>query len=144
MKQLKHRYCRCRPLVVTFVYYEFGPLSCATKLTKVPHYCTNYCRDWNCSPVISHGDICNLISWHLSFLGCKRHQAARPDCLVLLCSAMKTGNRPTTLVDSDKFFNLQKGIQENNTELLRKNYNSNKNLMGAAHLRPTWWYLRTA
>ena len=24
MNQLKHRYCRCRPLVVTFVYYEFG------------------------------------------------------------------------------------------------------------------------
>ena len=88
--------------------------------------------------MISHGDICNLISWHLSFLGCKRHQAARPDCLVLLCSAMKTGNRPTTLVDSDKFFNLQKGTQENNTELLRKNYNSNKNHMGAARLRPTW------
>ena len=34
MKQLKHRYCRCRPLVVTFVYYEFGTLSCATKLGR--------------------------------------------------------------------------------------------------------------
>ena len=57
MKQLKHRYYRCRPLVVTFVYYEFGTLSCVTKLTKVPHFCTNYCRDRNCSPVISPGDI---------------------------------------------------------------------------------------
>ena len=91
MKQLKHRYCHCRPLVVTFVYYEYGPLSCATKLTKVPHFCTDYCRDWNYSPVISPGDIWTLISWHLSFWGCKRHQAARPDSLVLLCSAMKKG-----------------------------------------------------
>ena len=90
MKQLKHRYCRCRPLIVTFVYYEFGTLSCATKLMKVPHFCTNYCRDWNCSPMISPGDIWTLITWHLSFWGCKRHQAARPDSLVLLCSAMKS------------------------------------------------------
>ena len=71
MKQLKHRYCRCRPLVVTFVYHEFGTLCCATKLAKVPHFCTNYCSDWKCSPVISSGDICSLISWHLSFWGCK-------------------------------------------------------------------------
>ena len=54
---------------MTFVYYEFGTLSCATKLTKVPHFCTNYCRDWNCSPVMSPGDIWTLIGWHLSFLG---------------------------------------------------------------------------
>ena len=33
MKQFKLRYCRCRPLVVPFVYYEFGTLSCAIKLT---------------------------------------------------------------------------------------------------------------
>ena len=71
MKQLKHRYCCCRPLVVTFVYHEFGTLCCATKLAKVPHFCTNYCSDWKCSPVISSGDICSLISWHLSFWGCK-------------------------------------------------------------------------
>ena len=102
MKQLKHRYCRCRPLVVTFVYYECGTLSCATKLAKVPLFCTNYCRDWKCSPVISPGDICSLIGWHLSFWGCKRRQAARPDSLVLLCSAMKKGNRPTTLVYNDQ------------------------------------------
>ena len=88
MKQLKHRYCRCRPLVVTFVCYEFSTLSCATKLAKVPHFCEKYCRDWKCSPAISPGDICSLISWHPSFWGCKRHQAARPDSLVLLCSAM--------------------------------------------------------
>ena len=61
----------CKTLVVTFVYYEFGTLSCVTKLTKVPHFCTNYCRDWNCSPVISPGDIWTLIGWHLSIWGCK-------------------------------------------------------------------------
>ena len=27
MKQLKHRYYRCRPLIVTFVYCEFGTLN---------------------------------------------------------------------------------------------------------------------
>ena len=70
----------------------------------------------------------NLISWHLSFWGCKRHQAARPDSLVLLCSAMKKGNRPTTLAYSDNF----------SLNCLAKNYNSNKNHMGAAPLRPTW------
>ena len=70
----QHRYCRCRPLVVTFVYHEFGTLSCATKLAKVTHFWTNYCRDWKCSPVISPGDICSLISWRLSFWGCKRQE----------------------------------------------------------------------
>ena len=45
MKQLKHRYCCCRPLVVTFVYYPFGTLSCATKLEKVPLFCTKYSID---------------------------------------------------------------------------------------------------
>ena len=60
----KHRYCRCRPPVVTFVYCEFGTLSCATKLEKVPHFCTKYSRDWQCSPVISPDDIGALISWH--------------------------------------------------------------------------------
>ena len=34
---------------------------------------------------------------------------------------MKTGNRPTTLADSDTFFNLQKGTKENNTQPLSKN-----------------------
>ena len=64
--------------------------------------------------MISPDDIWALISWYLSFWGCKRHQAARPDS------------------------NLQKGTKENNTQPLRKNYNSNKNHMGAARLRPTW------
>ena len=49
MKQLKHRYCHCRPLVATHVYnefyYEFSTLSCAAKLDKVPHFCTKYSRD---------------------------------------------------------------------------------------------------
>ena len=40
----KHRYCRCRPLFVTFVYCEFSTLSCATKLEKVPHFCTKYSK----------------------------------------------------------------------------------------------------
>ena len=34
---------------------------------------------------------------------------------------MKTGNRPTTLADSNTFFNLQKGTKENNTQPLSKN-----------------------
>ena len=70
-KQLKHRYCCCRPLVVTFVCYEFGTLSCATKLEKGPHFWTKYSRDWKCSSVISPDDIWALICWHLSFWGCK-------------------------------------------------------------------------
>ena len=78
--------------------------------------------------MISSGDIWTLIGWHLSFWGCKRHQAARPDSLVLLCSAIKKGNRPTTLAYSDNF----------SLNCLAKNYNSNKNHMGAAPLRPTW------
>ena len=42
MKQLKHRYCRCRPLVVPFFFhYEFSTLSCATKLEKVPPFVPN-------------------------------------------------------------------------------------------------------
>ena len=71
MKQLKHRYCCCGPLVVTFVCYEFGTLSCATKLEEVPHFWTKYSRDWKCSSVISPDDIWALICWHLSFWGCK-------------------------------------------------------------------------
>ena len=43
---------------------------------------------------------------------------------------MKKGNRPTEL-STENFFNLQKGTKENNTQSLRKNYNSNKNHMGA-------------
>ena len=43
---------------------------------------------------------------------------------------MKKGNRPTEL-STENFFNLQKGTKENNTQPLRKNYNSNKNHMGA-------------
>ena len=78
--------------------------------------------------MISPGDIWTLIGWHLSFWGCKCHQAARPDSLVLLCSAMKKGNRPTTLAYSDNF----------SLNCLAKNYNSNKNHMGAAALWPTW------
>ena len=70
--QLKHRYCSCRPKVVTFVYYEFSTLSCATKLEKVPHFCTKYSRDWKCSPVIFPDNIWALTSWYLSFWGCKR------------------------------------------------------------------------
>ena len=46
IKWNKHRNSCCRPLVVTFLYYAFGTLSCATKLKKVPHISTNYCRDW--------------------------------------------------------------------------------------------------
>ena len=53
----KHKYCRCRPLIVTLVYYEFSTLICATKLERVPHFCTKYSRDWKCSPVISSDDI---------------------------------------------------------------------------------------
>ena len=110
MKELKHKYCHCWPLVVTFVYYEFGTLSCATKLEKVPHFCTKYSRDWKCSPVISPDDIWALISWYLSFWGCKRHQTARQDSLVLLCSTMKKGNWPTilSLACSDKFWYAEK------------------------------------
>ena len=73
LHETTQRYCRCRALVVTFVYYEFGTLSCATKLAKVPHTFVQIIADWKCSPVISPGDICPLISWYLSFWGCKRH-----------------------------------------------------------------------
>ena len=53
MKQFKRRYCRCRPLVVTFVYYEFGTLSCAIKLTKVPHCAeTENVHQW--SPLVTY------------------------------------------------------------------------------------------
>ena len=41
---------------------------------------------------------------------------------------MKKGNRPTTLAYSDNFL----------LNCLAKNYNGNKNHMGAAPLRPTW------
>ena len=110
MKELKNRYCHCWPLVVTFVYYEFGTLRSATKLEKVPHFCTKYSRDWKCSPVISPDDIWTLISWYLSFWGCKCHQTARQDSLVLLCSAMKKGNRSTivSLAYSNKFWYAEK------------------------------------
>ena len=83
MKQLKHKYCCCRWLVVTFVYYEFGTLSCATNLEKVPPFVPNIPETENVpqwSPLMTWA----LISWHLSFWGCKCHQAARPDSLVLL------------------------------------------------------------
>ena len=33
-EQLKHRYYRCRPLVVTFVYYEFGTLRLCNQINK--------------------------------------------------------------------------------------------------------------
>ena len=50
MKQLNIvRYCRCRPLVVTFVYCEFGTLSCATKLEKVPPFVPNILETENVS-----------------------------------------------------------------------------------------------
>ena len=55
MKELKHKYCRCWPLVVTFVYYEFGTLSCATKLEKVPQY--SRLKMFTC----------DLLWWHMSF-----------------------------------------------------------------------------
>ena len=35
MKQLKHRYCRRRPPLVTFASYDFSTLSCATKLVNM-------------------------------------------------------------------------------------------------------------
>ena len=85
VKELKHKYCHCWPLVATFVYYEFSTLSCATKLEKVPHFCTKYSRDWKCSRVISSDDIWALISWHLSFWGCKCQI-----CQELVCSWILT------------------------------------------------------
>ena len=135
----QHRYCRCRPLVVTFFCYEFGTLSCAARLAKVPHFCTNYCRDWNCSPVFSPCDIWTLIGWHLSFWGCKRHQAARPDSgITVQRHEERKWTNNSGLQRQFFFFYLQKGTKENNTQPLRKNYNSNKNHMGAASLRSTW------
>ena len=59
----------------------FSTLSWTTKLEKVPHFCAKYSRGWKCWPVISPDAICVLISWHLSFWGCKCHQAARHYCL---------------------------------------------------------------
>ena len=57
-KQLKHKYCRCRPLVVTFVYYEFSTL---LKLCNQSRESTTLLlqisRDWKCPPVISPDDM---------------------------------------------------------------------------------------
>ena len=60
IKQLKHRYCRCRPLVVTFVCYEFGRPHTKKKGTTqfVPNIPET--EDVQCS----HGD---LPWWHMSF-----------------------------------------------------------------------------
>jgi len=76
VKQLKHRYCCCRPPIVTFIYYEFSALSCATKLEKVPHFCTKYSRER--LKKFTPADIWALISWHLSFWGCKHQEHKDP------------------------------------------------------------------
>ena len=70
--------------------------------------------------MISPGDTCYLIGWHLSFWGCKRHQAARPDSLVLLCSAMKKEQQLWPTATKKKKKKLQKGTKENNTQQLRE------------------------
>ena len=41
MKQLKQKYCHCRPLLVTFAYNEFSTLSCVTKLEKYHTFVPN-------------------------------------------------------------------------------------------------------
>ena len=119
MKQLKHRYCRCRTLAVTFVYYEFGTLSCATKLTKVPHFCTNCCRDWNCSQknAIKQQD---QTLWYCCAAPCRK----------------ETDDQlwPTATI----FLTCRKEPRKTTLNHLEKNYNSNKIHMGAARLRPTW------
>ena len=53
MKQLKHRYCRCRLPVVTFVYYEFSTLSCATKLGSV-RLCCLMSSDVGCMSMVQY------------------------------------------------------------------------------------------
>ena len=72
----RHGYCRCRPLVVTFVCYEFGRLSCTTKLEKEPHFVPNIPETKNVPEwcPLSPDDVWALISWHLSFSGCKRQE----------------------------------------------------------------------
>ena len=93
---MKHKYCCCRWLVVTFVYYEFGTLSCATNLEKVPPFVPNIPETENV-PQWSPQTTWALISCHLSFWGFHFHlgvfilglsfyfifhQAARPDSVI--------------------------------------------------------------
>ena len=109
MKELKNRYCHCWPLVVTFVYYEFGTLSSATKLDKVPHFCTKYSRDWKCSPVISPDDIWTLISWYLHF-GAVNAIKQQDKTLWSYCAApwKKETSAILSLAYSDKFWYAEK------------------------------------
>ena len=114
----QHRYCRCRPLVVIFVYYAFGTLSCVTELEKVPHFCTNYSRDWKCSPVISPDDIWALIGWHFHFGAVN---ATKQQDQTLWCYCAAPWRKETDQQHSDlqrHIFNMQKRTKENNTQQL--------------------------